>query len=94
MKLMIKPERFQTNLMVSRLKQPVLSAFSWPLTLGIPVSTTHAITGAISGVGSVKRLSAVRWDATLKIVWTWFLTIPAALVMAYFVYKLLDLIFL
>lgn len=46
--------------------------------LGVPVSTTHIITGAISGVGSARRLSAVRWDITFRIVWAWFLTIPAA----------------
>ncbi len=46
--------------------------------LGIPVSTTHVITGAISGVGSVNRLSAVRWNVTLRIVWAWIFTIPAA----------------
>lgn len=46
--------------------------------LGIPVSTTHVITGAISGVGSVRRLSAVRWGITLNIVWAWIMTIPAA----------------
>lgn len=45
---------------------------------GVPVSTTHVITGAISGVGSYKRLSAVRWDMTLRIVWAWVFTIPAA----------------
>ena len=46
--------------------------------LGIPVSTTHVITGAISGVGAVKRISAVRWGITLRIVWAWIITIPAA----------------
>lgn len=46
--------------------------------LGIPVSTTHVITGAISGVGSVNRLSAVRWNITRRIVWAWLFTIPAA----------------
>ena len=45
---------------------------------GVPVSTTHVITGAISGVGGARRLSAVRWDITLRIVWAWVLTIPAA----------------
>lgn len=45
---------------------------------GVPVSTTHVITGAISGVGSAKRLSAVRWGVTLKIVWAWIFTIPGA----------------
>jgi inorganic phosphate transporter, PiT family len=45
---------------------------------GIPVSTTHAITGAISGVGAAHRLSAVRWGVAGRIVWAWILTIPAA----------------
>jgi len=45
---------------------------------GIPVSTTHAITGAIVGVGSTRRLSAVRWGVAGQIVWAWLLTIPAA----------------
>jgi len=44
----------------------------------IPVSTTHAITGAIVGVGSTRRLSAVRWGIAAQIVWAWLLTIPAA----------------
>jgi PiT family inorganic phosphate transporter len=46
--------------------------------LGIPVSTTHTITGAIVGVGSLTRLSAVRWGVARNIVWAWVLTIPAA----------------
>jgi PiT family inorganic phosphate transporter len=46
--------------------------------LGIPVSTTHAITGAIVGVGATRRLSAVRWGIAGQIVWAWLLTIPAA----------------
>ena len=46
--------------------------------LGVPVSTTHVITGAISGVGATKRLSAVRWGVTLQIVWAWIFTIPGA----------------
>ncbi|MGZ5479018.1 MAG: anion permease, partial [Candidatus Aminicenantales bacterium] len=45
---------------------------------GVPVSTTHVITGAISGVGAAKRMSAVRWGVTLKIVWAWVFTIPGA----------------
>jgi inorganic phosphate transporter, PiT family len=45
---------------------------------GIPVSTTHTITGAIIGVGSIRRLSAVRWGVAGRIVWAWLLTIPAA----------------
>jgi inorganic phosphate transporter, PiT family len=46
--------------------------------LGVPVSTTHVITGAISGVGAVRRLTAVRWGLTLRIVWAWIFTIPAS----------------
>jgi len=46
--------------------------------LGIPVSTTHTITGAIMGVGSLKRLSAVRWGVAGRIVWAWILTVPCA----------------
>jgi len=46
--------------------------------LGVPVSTTHVITGAISGVGAAKRIKAVRWGVTLNIVWAWLLTIPGA----------------
>ena len=46
--------------------------------LGIPVSTTHTITGAISGVGAAHRLSAVRWGLAGRIVWAWILTIPAS----------------
>jgi len=45
---------------------------------GIPVSTTHTITGAIVGVGSTRRLSAVKWGVAARIVWAWILTIPAA----------------
>ena len=46
--------------------------------LGIPVSTTHTITGAIVGVGSVQRMSAVRWGVAGNIVWAWIFTIPAS----------------
>jgi PiT family inorganic phosphate transporter len=46
--------------------------------LGVPVSTTHTITGAIVGVGSLRRLSAVKWGVAGKIVWAWIITIPAA----------------
>jgi phosphate/sulfate permease len=45
---------------------------------GVPVSTTHAITGAIVGVGATRRLSAVRWGVARQIVWAWVLTIPAS----------------
>ncbi len=50
--------------------------------LGVPVSTTHTITGAIVGVGSVRRLSAVRWGIAGRIVWAWILTIPASALIA------------
>jgi PiT family inorganic phosphate transporter len=50
--------------------------------LGIPVSTTHTITGAIMGVGSLKRLSAVRWGVAGRIVWAWLLTIPCSAAIA------------
>jgi len=59
--------------------------------LGIPVSTTHVITGAISGAGSVERLTAVRWGVTLQIVWAWILTIPAAGLIGALVYFLIRL---
>lgn len=50
--------------------------------LGVPVSTTHTITGAIVGVGSTRRMSAVRWGVAGRIVWAWVLTIPAAALIA------------
>ncbi len=53
---------------------------------GIPVSTTHTITGAIVGVGTTQRLAAVRWGVAGKVVWAWVLTIPGAFVIAYFAY--------
>jgi PiT family inorganic phosphate transporter len=45
---------------------------------GIPVSTTHTITGAIMGVGATQRASAVKWGVAQQIVWAWILTIPVA----------------
>ena len=57
---------------------------------GIPVSTTHTITGSIVGVGATKRLSAVRWGVAGRIVWAWLLTIPASAVMAAIVYLVLS----
>jgi len=59
--------------------------------MGVPVSTTHVITGAISGVGSANRLSAVRWSVTTRIVWAWIFTIPAAALIASLVYLLARL---
>lgn len=58
--------------------------------LGIPVSTTHTITGAIVGVGSLKRLSAVKWGVAGQIVWAWVLTIPAAAIISALTYYLVS----
>lgn len=59
--------------------------------LGIPVSTTHTITGAIVGVGSLRRLSAVKWGVAGRIVWAWILTIPVAGVCGALAYLLISL---
>ena len=59
---------------------------------GIPVSTTHTITGSIIGVGATKRLSAVRWGVTINLLWAWILTIPvSAIVAALFYYIIIWL---
>jgi PiT family inorganic phosphate transporter len=60
---------------------------------GIPVSTTHTITGAIVGVGSVNRLTAVRWDLASRIVWAWILTIPGAGLVAALSFSILHAFF-
>jgi PiT family inorganic phosphate transporter len=60
--------------------------------LGIPVSTTHTITGAIVGVGAVHRLSAVRWGVARQVIWAWVLTIPCSAVVAAAAYWLLTLL--
>ncbi|HLP63067.1 inorganic phosphate transporter [Flavobacterium sp.] len=57
----------------------------------IPVSTTHTITGSIIGVGVTKRVSAVRWGVTVKLLWAWILTIPVSAVLAALVYYFLKL---
>lgn len=59
--------------------------------LGIPVSTTHTITGAIIGVGATKRLSAVRWGVTINLLWAWILTIPVSAILAAMVYYVVSL---
>ena len=59
--------------------------------LGIPVSTTHTITGAIIGVGATKRLSAVRWGVTVSLLWAWILTIPVSAGMAAGLYYFIKL---
>jgi PiT family inorganic phosphate transporter len=60
---------------------------------GIPVSTTHTITGAIVGVGATHRLSAVRWGVARRIVWAWILTIPASALVAAIGFWLVRLIY-
>jgi PiT family inorganic phosphate transporter len=60
--------------------------------LGIPVSTTHTITGAIVGVGSIRRVSAVRWGVAGRIVWAWVLTIPASALISAVTYRLVTLV--
>ncbi len=60
--------------------------------MGIPVSTTHTITGAIAGVGSTTRLSAVKWRVAGRIVWAWILTIPAAAIFAALSFLVIELI--
>jgi inorganic phosphate transporter, PiT family len=60
---------------------------------GIPVSTTHTITGAIIGVGSTKRLSAVKWGVAGRIVWAWLLTIPISAAIAAVTYLLIARFF-
>jgi PiT family inorganic phosphate transporter len=59
---------------------------------GVPVSTTHTITGAIVGVGSLKRLSAVRWSVAGEVVWAWVLTIPATALVAALCWGVLRLV--
>jgi PiT family inorganic phosphate transporter len=59
---------------------------------GIPVSTTHTITGAIVGVGATRRLSAVKWGVAGRIVWAWVLTIPIAAIIAAISYLIIDFI--
>lgn len=61
--------------------------------LGIPVSTTHTITGAIVGVGSVQKVSAVRWGIARRIVWAWIITIPATMFVSAMVWQGLTYFF-
>jgi PiT family inorganic phosphate transporter len=68
-----------------------ITLFSTALS-GIPVSTTHTITGAIVGVGATTRLSAVRWGVARRIVWAWILTIPASAAVSASVYWMISLV--
>jgi PiT family inorganic phosphate transporter len=58
----------------------------------VPVSTTHVITGSIMGVGSVKRLSAVRWKVSIELLWAWILTIPVSATMGFIMFYIVKLI--
>ena len=60
--------------------------------LGIPVSTTHTITGSIIGVGLTKRVSAVRWGITVSLLWAWILTIPISAIVAGITYMIVIFI--
>ena len=60
--------------------------------MGVPVSTTHTLTGAIIGVGATKRFSAVRWGVSLYLIWAWILTIPMSALLAMFFYWVLKLV--
>ncbi|HEY6437619.1 MAG TPA: inorganic phosphate transporter, partial [Ignavibacteriaceae bacterium] len=59
---------------------------------GIPVSTTHTITGSIIGVGAIKGLSAVRWGVAKNILWAWVLTIPVSAISAVITYEVVTYI--
>ena len=59
---------------------------------GIPVSTTHTITGAIVGVGSANRMSAVRWNVARRVLWAWVLTIPGSAAVAILTYWLVEVL--
>jgi PiT family inorganic phosphate transporter len=61
--------------------------------LGVPVSTTHVITGALAGVGAAKNVASVKWQVTIKIVWAWVLTIPMSALCAALVYSAIRLIY-
>jgi PiT family inorganic phosphate transporter len=61
--------------------------------VGVGISTTHTITGAIVGVGSSRRLSAVRWGVAQQIVWAWILTIPASAIIGALTYEIFRFLF-
>ena len=65
----------------------ILTSMAW---LGIPVSTTHAISGAIMGVGATKRLSAVRWGVGKRLIYAWIITIPASAGIAAIMFVIMD----
>ncbi|HTE83472.1 MAG TPA: inorganic phosphate transporter, partial [Dehalococcoidia bacterium] len=67
------------------------AALIYASSLGVPVSTTHTIAGAIAGVGTARRVTAVRWRLAQSIVWAWVVTIPAAALFAATLWLLLGL---
>ena len=78
----MKITKLQAGRRVLRRDRRPPSRCSPPRYLGIPVSTTHTITGAIIGVGATQQLSAVRWGVATRIVWAWVLTIPCSALVA------------
>jgi inorganic phosphate transporter, PiT family len=58
--------------------------------IGVPVSTTHTITGSIVGVGVAERIRSVRWDIATKIIYAWILTLPGTAVMGFILYLILS----
>src|ERR687883_1063506 len=68
----------------------ILASMAW---LGIPVSTTHAISGAIMGAGATKRLSAVRWGVGKRLIYAWIITIPASAGIAAITLVIIDRLF-
>ncbi len=65
----------------------ILAILAW---VGIPASTTHAISGGIMGVGAVRRLSAVRWGVGKRIVWAWIITIPASAAVSFVITSIIN----
>jgi PiT family inorganic phosphate transporter len=61
--------------------------------IGLPVSTTHTITSSVMGVGAIKRLSAVRWGVTRRILYAWLFTLPGAALLSTMIYLLMSLFY-
>jgi PiT family inorganic phosphate transporter len=59
--------------------------------IGLPVSTTHTITSSVMGVGAIKRLSAVRWGVTRRILYAWLFTLPGAAIISTTIYLIMGL---
>jgi PiT family inorganic phosphate transporter len=59
--------------------------------IGLPVSTTHTITSSVMGVGAIKRLSAVRWGVTRRILYAWLFTLPGAAIISTAIYLIMGL---